>query len=106
MSDSPHRDHVVVHLLQLLLCRVKMVGRRIQLIGFKAVATLTLRIPDDHLSDADLSSLSVTSNGLSSSCGTFSLSACDDAASVVTDLVALATCGLIAGALAAVLLKG
>jgi hypothetical protein len=37
VSDSPDRDHVVVHLLQLLLRRIQGVRRRIEVVGFETL---------------------------------------------------------------------
>ncbi len=37
VSDSPDRDHVFVHLLQLLLRRIQDVRRRIEVVGFETL---------------------------------------------------------------------
>lgn len=85
--DIPDGHHVVVHLLQLLLRRVECVGRRVELVGFEAL-----------IGEPDLEGLIVFLQGTGPSAkvvrraieavelasGTSSLSAWDEAASVVT----------------------
>lgn len=89
----PHSDHVVVHLLQLLLGDFERVWRRVELVRLKGLVGETnlkrlvvLLETISHLFIFAHRLRHVTRAPLTA--GTFSLSVCDEAASVVTDLKA------------------
>jgi hypothetical protein len=89
----PYSDHVVVHLLQLLLGYIECVRWWVELVCLKGLigetdleGLVVLLETVSHLSMTVCMSEYRESALLT--CGTFSLSACDEAASVVTDLKA------------------
>lgn len=85
MSNIPHRDHVIVHLLQLLLCGVQFVRGRVELVRLETLVgeldgeILIIFLP--AVLAAELASMLHISRHTS---GTSPFSACELAASVVT----------------------
>jgi hypothetical protein len=86
----PYGDHVVVHLLQLLLGDIERVWRGVELVCLEGLVRetdlegLVIRLrPVSHLSAAAQLPPHMAARS-APTCGTFSLSVCDEAASVVT----------------------
>jgi hypothetical protein len=89
----PYSDHVVVHLLQLLLGDIHCVWRRVELVGLEGLVgeadlegLVILLWTVNHLLHAYNPPLS--RRGCSLTDGTFAGSVCEEAASVVTNLKA------------------
>lgn len=93
LASVPDSDHVVVHLLQLLLGRLECVGRGVELVRLEGLVreadleglVIGLRLLAIALRSASLQ-LPLSASGPPTS-GTWSRSACDEAASVVTNLL-------------------
>lgn len=89
----PNSDHVVVHLLELLLGDIESVGGRVQLVGLEGLigeadleGLVILLCAVSHLCEHLVPPIEAMAASLTS--GTFSGSVCDEAASVVTNLKA------------------
>jgi hypothetical protein len=89
-GSVPDGDHVVVHLLQLLLGRLECVGRGVELVRLEGLVReadlegLVIGLRCISISDA-AAAIGTQPERLTS--GTWSRSACDEAASVVTNLL-------------------
>ena len=83
--NIPYSDHVVVHLLELILGRVESIWGRVELVGFEAlIGKLDLEWLVIFLwAPLELNIVQLATKELT--VGTLSLSACADAASVVTN---------------------